>query len=193
MMLPRWTQAEDLIPEVLAFDPPSFLSVSTIGQEKIDPAGDTREIRRYAATDNDPRTSQRIVIISERKVGTGPDLDKATPGQPLDGKSISAEMTATVKAAGSVTNVSSVTHAEVGGQPAWLISYQMPRPYWQDPDSVFIDYDVYWVRVQTNHVIEVKLIADSKEHLETLKTCLPQFKITKSASPAAGEATGTTQ
>ena len=176
LICPRWSQAEELVPALLAFDPPAFLSGSVSGPGNPAVAGGSREVRRYAAADNDPRTSQRLLIVSVRETGAAVDA-------------LRAEMQAAMNALRNATNVSQVTDAEVGGQAALLASYQVPRPYWQKPDGVFFPYEVYWVRVQTNQVVEIKLIADSPEHLATLKACLPQFKITKTAAATATKST----
>ena len=90
------------------------------------------------------------------------------------------------------TGNSPVTNAEVAGQSAWLASYELPRPYWQKPGGELFPCEVYWLKVQTNRVAEIKLIADSPEHLQTLKDCLSRFKMGKSNPSSATETTGIT-
>jgi len=191
LTLPRWLPAEELIAGVLAFDPPAFLSPNTTVQGSTNAESDSRILRRYAAADNDPRTSQRLVIVSLREVGAAPDSGKVTAGQ-WDNQALRDAMQAAVNATRNATNVTSLTNAAVGGQAAWGIAYQIPRPYWQKPAGELFPYEIYWVKVQTNQVAEIKLIADSAEHLQSLKACLPRFKISQSNPSAASVTTGAT-
>ena len=179
ILFPRWSQAEEFISDFLTFDPPAFLSVSTFGSNNTNSEGGILKVWNFAATDNDPRTSQRLLIISIREIGIALDSEKAVTNRQLDDRAFRAEMQAAMNSTRSATNISAVTDAEVGGTAALFASCQLQRPYWQKPDGVFFPCEVYWVRVQSNRVAEIKLIADSTEHLETLKSCLPKFKITK--------------
>ena len=191
--VPRWSHAEELVSGVLAFDPPAFLTGIPSIRDSTNSENGLRIVRRYAAADNDPRTSQRLVIVSRRVLGTTPDSGNVAADGSLTNQALRDAMQDAAKATRNATNVTSATETEVGGQAAWLVSYQVPRPYWQKPDGELFPYEVYWVRVQTNQVAEIKLIADSPEHLQTLKTCLPRFKITKSApASSATETTGLT-
>jgi hypothetical protein len=184
LLVPRWAHAEELVPGLLAFDPPAFLSGLPSSGDSTNSANGSRILRRYAATDNDPRTSQRLLIVSLREIGAVTDPGKISTGRPSADQALRAALQAAVSSDRNAVNVTSVTNAEVGGRPAWLVTYQMPRPYWQKPDAGLFPYEVYWVKIQTNQVVEIKLIADSVEHLQTLKTCLPRFKITH-PNPAA--------
>jgi hypothetical protein len=179
ILFPRWSPAEEFISGVLAFDPPAFLSAGTFGRDSTNSADGIPKVWHYAATDNDPRTSQRLLIVSIRETGAVLDSEKAVTNRGLDDTALRAEMQAAMNSIRNATNVSAVTDAEVGGQAALLASYQLPRPYWQKSEGSLCPCEVYWIRVQTNQVAEIKLIADSTEHLETLKSCLPKFKITK--------------
>ena len=176
-VFPRWSHAEELISGVLAFDPPSFLSGIPSGRDSTNSENGIRIVRRYAAADNDPRTSQRLVIVSLREIRVVPDSVKIATDGRLDNQALGAAMQAAVNSIRNATNITSLTNAEVGGQAAWRISYQTPRPYWQKPDGELFPHEVYWVKVETNLVVEIKLIADSPEHLQTLESCLPRFKI----------------
>jgi hypothetical protein len=191
-MIPNRSSAEELIPGVLAFDPPEFLSINPSVRDRTNSDSGSRILRRYAAADNDPRTSQRLVIVSLREVGAVTDSGKAGASGPLDKPALGAALRAAVNATRNAVHVSPVTEAKVGGQTALLAAYEVPRPYWQKPDGELFPHEVYWVKVQTNQVVEIKLIADSPEHLQTLKTCLPRFKITQSNPVSATETTGLT-
>ena len=193
VVFPCWSSPEDLIPGVLTFEPPTFLSARPPVQDSTNSESGIRIIRRYAAADNDPRTSQRLLVVSLRKVGTIPDSGKIAADGQLDNQALCAAMQATVNSIPNATNVTPLIHAEVGGRTGWRIAYQLPRPYWQKPAGELFPYEIYWVRLQTNQVVEIKLVADSSEHLQTLQTCLPRFKLTQSnSSAAASETTGIT-
>jgi hypothetical protein len=167
ILFPRWSHAEELVADAFTFDPPAFLSASTFGRDNTNSENRILKVWRYAAADNDPRTSQRLLIVIIRETKAADDA------------ALHAEMQAAMNSTRNATNVSTVTDAEVGGHAALLISYQLPRPYWQKSEGILCPCEVYWIRIQTNQVAEIKLIADSTEHLETLKSCLPKFKITK--------------
>ena len=191
--VPCWSHAEELISGELAFDPPSFLSSIPSIRDGTNSENGLRIVRRYAAADNDPRTSQRLVIVSLRELGAISASGKAAADGSLANQALRDAMQTAVNATRNATNVTSATETEVGGQVAWLVSYQVPRTYWQKPDGELFPYEVYWVRVQTNQVVEIKLIADSLEHLQTLKPCLSRFKITKSfPASSTTETTGLT-
>ncbi len=193
MLYPRWSQAEELIPGVLAFDPPAFLASIPASGDRTNFQDGIRVVRRYAAADNDPRTSQRLVIVSLREIGVSPVAGTAAASNQAAGQALRDALQAVVNSTRNATNITAVTNATVGGLPAWIISYQVPRPYWQKPESELFPYEIYWVKVQTNQVVEIKLIADSPEHLETLKACLPRFKITQANPAVATETSGVTR
>jgi hypothetical protein len=186
---PRWSHAEELVSGVLAFDPPAFLTASKPVHGGTNSESGVHKVWRYAATDNDPRTSQRLLMVSIREIGVAADSGKAGNDRQSDALALRAEMQAAMNSTRNATQVAQVTDAEVGGQAALLASYQMPRPYWQKPDGALFPTEIYWVKVQTNQVAEIKLTADSAEHLQTLKICLPQFKITKTEAPPATKST----
>jgi hypothetical protein len=177
ILLPRWSHAEELVADAFTFNPPAFLSASTFGSDNTNSADGILKAWHFAATDNNPRTSQRLFIISIREIGVAPD--SGITNRQLDDKAFRAEMQSVMNSTRNATNVSPVADAEVGGASALLASCQLQRPYWQKPDDVFFPCEVYWVRIQANRVAEIKLIADSTEHLQTLKECLPKFKIIK--------------
>ena len=178
ILFPRWSPAEELISNVIAFDPPPFLSDSAPGLDLTNSASGTRKTWHYAATDNDPRTSQRLLIVSIKEIGIATGSGKAVIDRQMDDKAFRAEMQTAINSIPNAINISPVTDAEVGGKAALLASCQLPRPYWKKPDGILFPCSVYWVRIQTNRIAEIKLIADSAEHLQTLKACLPKFKIT---------------
>ena len=190
---PFHSNAEELIPGVLTFDPPSFLSDIPSGSPRTNYENGIRMIRRYTAADNDPRKSQRVLIISMREFKSALVSNKNGAAGSLDKQALRDAMLAAVNSTPHATNVTVVTKAEVGGQAAWLISYQLLRPYWQKPNGELFPVEVYWVEVQPNQVTEIKLIADSPEHLQTLKTCLTKFKIRKMDDLIAVESTGNAQ
>jgi hypothetical protein len=75
-----------------------------------------------------------------------------------------------------VTNLTSVADAKVGNQSALRVSYQVADTF---KPGVLFPIEVYWVRFQTNRVLEIELTADTPKHLDTLRPCLARFKITK--------------
>jgi hypothetical protein len=177
IVAPRGSHAEELIPGVLSFDPPAFLAAGPSVPARTNSVSGRREVWRYAATDNDPRASQRLLVISLRETDAASEATNAAP-TPSD-PAFRAEMQAAMNATRNVTNVAPVTDAEVAGQPALRVTCQIPRPYWQEPDGALFSSEIYWVKIRTNEVVEIKLIADSTDHLQTLEACLPKFKFNR--------------
>jgi hypothetical protein len=177
VVFPCMSYGDDLIPGVVTFDPPAFLYGGTSGHGSDDIFSGVGELRRYGAGDNYIRTSRREVIINVRAVGFSIGPGKVVTYQKLDDKALRAWMQATVVGTRSVTNLTRVADAKVGDQPALSVSYQIAQPNWPKKPGALFPFEVYWVRIQTNRVLEIELIADSPEHLETLRPCLTKFKI----------------
>ena len=180
VVLPSISHGDDLIPGVVSFDPPAFLHGGTSGQHSDDIFSGVGEIRQYGAGDNDIRTGQRLVVINVREVGFSTGAGKVVTYQKLDDKALRAWMQTAMDSTRNATNITKVADAKVGGQAALFASYQVAQPYWPKKPGALFPFEVYWVRIQTNRVVEIKLVADSPEHLETLKPCLTKFRIKRS-------------
>ena len=179
LALPRPSHGADLIPSVATFDPPEFLYDAGAGHASDDIFSGVGELRRYEGKDNDIRTGQREITISVREVGCTIGPGKVVTYQKLDDKALRDSMKATVVGHRYVTNLTAAADAKVGNQPALYVSYQIAQPYWpKKPGALFL-FEVYWVRFQTNRVLEIELTADIPEHLDTLRPCLTKFSITR--------------
>ena len=175
--LPCVLHGDDLIPGVLAFDPPTFLHGGTSGQHSDNIFSGVGEIRQYGAGDNDIRTGQRLVIVNVREVGFSIGPGKVVTYQKLDDTALRAWMQAEMDSTRNATNITKVADAKVGGKAALLVSYQVAQPNWPKKRGALFPFEVYWARIQTNRVVEIKLIADTPEHLDTLRPCLDKFTI----------------
>ena len=173
------SHGEDLIPGVATFDPPAFLNGGTSGHASDDIFSGVGELRRYGGKDNDIRTELRDIIINVREVGFNIGSGKVVTYHKLDDKALRDWMQATVVGHRHVTNLTTVADAKVGNQPALYVSYQIAQLYWPKKPGALFPFEVYWVRFQTNRVLEIELSADTPEHLDTLRPCLTKFKITR--------------
>ena len=180
VMFPFVSHGDDLIPGVVTFDPPAFLHGGTSGQHSDDMFSGVGEIREYGAGDNDIRTGQRLVIINVREVGFSIGPGKVVTYQKLDEKGLLAWMQTVMDSARNATNITKVATAKVGGQPALFASYQVAQPNWPKKRGALFPFEVYWVRIQTNRVVEIKFVADTPEHMDTLRPCLTRFTIKRS-------------
>jgi hypothetical protein len=169
----------ELIPGVATFDPPEFLYDAGAGHASDDMFSGVGELRRYEGKDNDIRTGQREIAINVREVGFTIGPGKVVTYQKLDDKALRDSMQSTVVGHRHVTNLTAAADAKVGNQPALYVSYQIAQPYWPKKPGALFPFEVYWVRFQTNRVLEIELTADTREHLDTLRPCLTRFKITK--------------
>jgi hypothetical protein len=174
------SRGDEVIPGVVTFDPPAFLHGDSSSHRSDNIFSGVREIRQYGGNDNDIRTEQRLVIINVREVGFSIGQGNVVTYQKLDDKALRAWMQAYVDLPADATNVSNVVDAKVGGKAALMISYQVAQPYWPKKRGALFPFEVYWERVQTNRVVEIKLVADTPKHLNTLRPCLDKFTIKKS-------------
>ena len=179
VLFPWVSRGEDLIPGVAAFEPPDFLNGGTSGHASDDIFSGVGELRRYGGKDNDIRTEQRLIIINMREVGFTIGPGKVVTYHKLDDKALRDSMPATVVGNRNVTNLTTVADAKVGNQSALYVSYQIAQPYWPKKPGALFPFEVYWVRFQANRVLEIVLMADTPEHLDTLRPCLRKFKITR--------------
>jgi hypothetical protein len=174
------SHGDELIPGIVTFDPPAFLHGGSSSHRSDNIFSGVREIRQYSGNDNDIRTEQRLVIINVREVGFSIGQGMVVTYQKLDDKALREWMQAYVDLPRNATNISEVVDAKVGGKAALMISYQVAQPYWPKKRGALFPFEVYWERVQTNRVVEIKLVADTPEHLDTLRPCLDKFTIKKS-------------
>lgn len=177
ILFPCLLPAEEIITGLISFDPPPFLRGGIPGGGPGEnPFSGVGRVRVYFASDNSGQ-SHRQVDVNLRLVGFIIGEGKRVTLRQLDDKAFRTEMETVIKRSDGATNVSAVTDANLGGQPALQISYEEPAPNFRK-DAV-MEFDIYWVLIQSNRVIEVKLAADSKGRLGSLEDCLSGFKITK--------------
>jgi hypothetical protein len=167
------SSGEDIIPGVVTFDPPAFLHGGVSGQDSDDKFGKVAGVRQYFAKDNDTRKGERLVVINVREFASSIGDDN----QKHDDTALRAWMQHVTVSSRDATNITEVADAKVSGKPALLISYQVAQPTWPKKQDALFRFEVYWVRIQTNRVLEVELIADTAEHLNTLRPCLDRFAI----------------
>ena len=167
------SRGDDIIPGIVAFDPPAFLHSGTSGQDSNDKFGKVAGVRQYFAKDNDVRKGERLVVINVREVASfiGHDNQKHVDA------ALRAWMQHVTVSSLDATNITKVTDAKVSNEPALVISYQVAQPNWPKKQDALFRFEVYWVTIQTNRVMEVELIADTSEHLSTLRPCLDRFTI----------------
>ena len=171
------SRGDDLIPGLITFDPPAFLHSGTSGHDNDDKFGRVTGIRQYFAKDNNPGKGERLVVVNVREVGFSIGHDQVMTYQKLDDTALREWMQNVTDSSRDATNITEVTNAKVGGKPALLVCYQVAQPNWPKKLHALFPFEVYWVRIQTNRVMEVELIADTPEHLNTLRPCLDRFRI----------------
>jgi hypothetical protein len=119
--------------------------------------------------------------VNLRSVGFTIGEGKRVTFSQLDDNAYRNEMETVIKSndgsGETATNVSLVTDTDLGGQSALRISYEKPAPSFGK--GAIMQFDVFWVIIQSNRVIEVVLCANTKDRLRSLEDCLSDFKITK--------------
>jgi len=175
--------AEDLVPGVLSFEPPAFLKAlpppdSEHGEFSPDAMMGAAQIKQYQATNSSNPSSQRI-DMRIRLVGATLGNGKRWTYRPLDDKALRAELQHMFQSNG-VTNAP-IVDEKLGGQPAFGVSFTgRPRP-----DEPLVYSEFFWIRYESNRVIEIHLRADSPANLRSLKDSLSKLKVRrKDAYPA---------
>jgi hypothetical protein len=171
------SRGDDIVPGIVAFDPPAFLHGGTSGQGSDDKFGRVTGIRQYFAKNNNVGTGERLVVINVREVGFSTGHDMVITYQKLNDNALRTWMQNVMKSSRDATNITKVADAKLGNKPALLVCYQVPQPTWPKKQDALFPFEVYWVRIETNRVMEVELIADTPEHLNTLRPCLDRFAI----------------
>jgi hypothetical protein len=177
IVFPCLAHGDDLIPGVVSFDPPAFLYVSTYGRASDNIFSGVGELREYHAGDNDIRTGQRDLFINVKEVGFFIGPGKVVTYQKLNDKGLRAWMQNALNPNRNGTNSIKVADAIVGGQPSLTASYKVAQPNWHKKPGALFSFEVYWVRIHPNRVLEIELVADTPEHMDTLRPCLNKFRI----------------
>ena len=96
-------------------------------------------------------------------------------------KELKEKLADLIKSYSNVTNAPSVVDTKIDGQKAISISYVSHVGY------MTLHFENYWVRVQSNAVVEILLStsADSEESLHSMRPYLSKIKILKKYSPPA--------
>ena len=174
LLVSCWAHAEEVIPGVLTFTPPAGFAASRSGGDPGDnPFSGVGQLRTYASHDGQIDINVRFVGFS---IGEG----KLVTYRQLDENGIKQEMSDFSKSLSNSTNVTmtAVAVTNLGGQKAFSFTFHsIVREYGRH-----IYGDIYWVRIDTNRVVEVELSTNSDKSLSKLRLSLSGFKITKSYS-----------
>ena len=173
-----YLHAEVLIPGVLEFEPPPFL-------ESFKPSADNGSnpfagnwavpLREYLARGNSI-PQMRQINVNLRTIGFTIGEGKRITYRSLTDKDVCDEMRLLMRS-GRTTNISEIVETKLGGQPALLLKSTPAAA--DDQKNAATHFELFWVRYQTNQVIEVMLVAHSRTNLQSLDECLSRFKITK--------------
>jgi len=182
VLFPSLLRAEDIITGLISFDHPPFLRGGLPnGGPGANPFSGVGRVRVYFASDNSGG-SHRQINVNLRTIGFAIGEGKRVSFRLLDNNSLREEMETAVKSndgsSENATNISAIADADLGGQSALRISYEKPAPGFSK--GAIMKFEIFWVTIQSNRVIEVVLSANSKDRLQSLENCLSGFKITKS-------------
>ena len=127
------------------------------------------------------RTNESIgsnnMFVSLRDVGYSIGNGKVITYRKLDDQALRVCMQEAMKERRNGTNFTQVANARVGGLPALVFTYEVPQPPYGGKPSTLLGIEYYWVKVRTNRVLEIKLMAEDRETLGTLRSSLDRFKI----------------
>ena len=153
-----WAHAEEVIPGILTFTPPaSFGAFKSGGDPGDNPFSGVGQAREYLSPDG------KQININVRLV---------------DDNGVKQEMLNFSKSLPNITNMTAIVETNLGGQKAFSFTFHaFVRDY-----GIHLYGDIYWVRIDTNRVVEVELSTHSDAALIELRQSLPDFKIKKSYS-----------
>ncbi|HTH49763.1 MAG TPA: hypothetical protein VMB21_19775 [Candidatus Limnocylindria bacterium] len=174
------SRGEDLIPGHLSFDLPPYMNGGPPGRSDPgdDPFSPVREIRRYAVTRTNWDAGFNNMFVSLRDVGYSIGNGKVITYRKLDDKALRTCMQETTTKQGHGTNFTQVANAKVGGLAALVVAYDVPQPPYGSRPATVARIESYWVKVQANRVLEIKLWAQDPKTLAALRSSLDRFKIT---------------
>jgi hypothetical protein len=162
--------AEEIIPGVLTFTPPAGFDAFKPGGDPGDnPFSGVGQLREYLSHDG------KQIDINMRLVGFSIGQGKRVTYRQLGDAGVKQEMVTLAKSLQNVTNMSAIAETKLGGQKALSFTFHAIN-------GIHFYCDLYWVRVDTNRVLEVELITHSDAALVELRQSLPGFKIKKSYS-----------
>ena len=168
-----WAHAEDVIPGVVTFIPPTGFDAFRPGGDPGDnPFDGVGQLREYLSHDG------KQIDINARLIGFSTGEGKRLTYRQLDDAGVKQEMLDFAKSLPNITNMTAVAEAKLGGQKAFSFTFHaIVRDY-----GIHLYGDIYWVRVDTNRVVEVELSTHSDAALVELRKSLTGFKIKKSYS-----------
>ena len=168
-----WAHAEEVIPGILTFTPPaSFGAFKSGGDPGDNPFSGVGQAREYLSPDG------KQININVRLVGFSIGEGKRVTYQQLDDNGVKQEMLNFSKSLPNITNMTAIVETNLGGQKAFSFTFHaFVRDY-----GIHLYGDIYWVRIDTNRVVEVELSTHSDAALIELRQSLPDFKIKKSYS-----------
>ena len=176
LVISCWAHAEEVIPGILTFTPPAIFGAFQPGGDPGDnPFSGVGQAREYLAPDG------KQININMRVVGFSIGEGKRVTYRQLDDAGVKQEMLDFAKSlpnSPGVTNLSQIVVTNFGGQKALSFTFHvLVRDY-----GIHIYGDFYWVRVDTNRVVEVELSTHSDAALVELRQSMSSLKIKKSYS-----------
>jgi|ERR1017187_3003360 hypothetical protein len=173
LLVSCWARAEEVIPGILTFTPPASFGAFQLGGDPGDnPFSGVGQAREYLAPDG------KQININMRLVGFSIGEGKRVTYRQLDDNGVKQEMVDFAKSLPNITNITAVAATQLGGQKAFSFTFHaIVRDY-----GIHLYGDIYWVRIDTNRVVEVELSTHSDAALVELRQSISSLKIKKSYS-----------
>jgi hypothetical protein len=175
LIISSWAHAEEVIPGILTFTPPASFGAFQPSSDSGDgdnPFSGVGQVREYLAPDG----SQ--IDINVRLVGFSIGEGKGVAYRQLDDAEVKQEMLRFAKSHSNITNTVTILETKLDDKKAFSFTFHVIVGDY----ATHIDADFYWVRIDTNRVVEVELSAHSDTALVELRKSLSGFKIKKSYS-----------
>ena len=170
-----WVYSEVIVPDLISYDKPDFLSVAKKGSSSTDnPYSGLNPIIEYLGVGNSEQNFRQL-NIGIRLVGFRVKEGKTVEYSKITDDELKALMLKTVS--GRATNKPKVEDVIVAGQKAYRLHSVVPMP--QIHDGIVFHFEYIWVPIEQNKVIQFKLVGSDKMLLKSIRDSLAKLEIHK--------------
>jgi hypothetical protein len=167
--------SEVIVPDLISYTKPDFLSVAKKGSSSIDdPYSGLAPIIEYLGKDN-RYTPFRQLNIGIRSVGFSRKEGNIIEYSKITQKEIKTLMMKTVT--GRATNKPKIEEIQVSGHTAYRLYSVVPMP--QIHKGIIFHFEYIWIPIEPNKLIELKLVGSDKDLLKSIRDSLSTLKIKK--------------
>jgi len=170
-----WVYSEVIVPDLISYDKPDFLSVAKKGSSSMDnPYSGLNPIIEYLGKGNSEQNFRQL-NIGLRSVGGSVKEGKVVDYSKVTRDGLKALMLKTVS--DRATNKPKVEDILISGHKAYRLYSVVPMP--QIHEGIIFYFEYIWIPIEPNKVIQLKLVGSDKVLLKSIRESLSTLKILK--------------